>query len=657
MAIVKMKKLRVIAMADRRDELLKGLLHLGCVEISEPDGKLADPAWAALLKRGTSRLAETRNEIADVNTALDAIKRYAQIKDGMFIQRHPISEQEFLSAKTVEQARETSARIGGLLQELSRLQSEEGRLLSRRAGLQPWASLDMPLEQEGTAHTAFRLGVCPASTDTGAVRSELAAADAAAEIYEINADKQQKYYLVICHRRAEDAVQEVLRLHSFSVTTFQNVTGTAAENIQKLDQQLAENRKGQETATAAIVQSAEARDALRLYADRLNAEAAKDANAERLLTDGTILFFEGWAPAENIKEVEKLLERSGCAWEAADPTEEEYPAVPVKLKNNLFSRCMNVVTEMYSLPAYNGIDPNPLMAPFFILFFGIMMADMAYGILMIAGALFVLKKSKPREGTRNFMELVFWCGISTLVVGALTGGFLGDFIPQLAKLINPGSTLELPALFTPLDDTVAILLGSLVLGVIQVFTGMAVSVVKKFRRGEYIDALFDEFTWWIIIAGVALAIFGIGTVAGVPVVLAIGLLMLVFGGTREAKGFGKVTKLIGLVYNGVTGYFSDILSYMRLMALMLSGSVIAQVFNTLASVVGGMIPAVGIVFFILISLVGNALNLALNLLGCYVHDLRLQCLEFFNRFYEEGGKPYKPLAIQTKYVDVIKEEN
>ena len=203
----------------------------------------------------------------------------------------------------------------------------------------------------------------------------------------------------------------------------------------------------------------------------------------------------------------------------------------------------------------------------------------------------------------------------------------------------------------------AILLGSLVLGVIQVFTGMAVSVVKKFRRGEYIDALFDEFTWWIIIAGVALAIFGIGTVAGVPVVLAIGLLMLVFGGTREAKGFGKVTKLIGLVYNGVTGYFSDILSYMRLMALMLSGSVIAQVFNTLASVVGGMIPAVGIVFFILISLVGNALNLALNLLGCYVHDLRLQCLEFFNRFYEEGGKPYKPLAIQTKYVDVIKEEN
>lgn len=646
-----MKKLRVIAMAAHRDELLKGLQHLGCVEISEPDGKLADPAWAALLKRGTSHLTETRSEIADVNTALDAIKRYAQTKDGMFIQRHPISEREFLGAKTVEQAREASARIGGLLQDLSRLQGEENRLLSRRAALQPWVPLDMPLEQEGTAHTAFRLGVCPGSTDTGAIRTELAAADAAAELYEVSADKQQKYYLVVYHRGAEEKVQEVLRLHSFSVTGFQNVTGTAAENVQKLDQQLAENRKGQETATAAIVQSAESRDALRLYADRLNAEAAKDTNAERLLTDGTILFFEGWAPAENCKDVQDFLERSGCAWEITDPTEEEYPDVPVKLKNNLFSRCMNVVTEMYSLPAYNGIDPNPLMAPFFILFFGIMMADMAYGILMIAGALFVLKKSKPKDGGRNFPELILWCGISTFIVGALTGGFFGDFIPQILKVIDPNSTFEMPALFTPLDDTVAIMMGSLVLGVIQVFTGMTVSVVKKFRRGEFIDALFDEFTWWIIIAGVVLAIFGIGTVGKVPVVLAAGILMLVFGGTREAKGFGKVFKLVGLVYNGVTGYFSDVLSYVRLMALMLSGSVIAQVFNTLAATFGNVI------LFIIISMIGNALNLVLNLLGCYVHDLRLQCLEFFNRFYEEGGKPYKPLAIQTKYVDVIKEEN
>ena len=145
MAIVKMKKLRVMAMADRREELLKGLLRLGCVEVSEPDDKLADPAWSALLKRGTSDLAETRTELADVNTALAAIKRYAQVKDGMFTQRQTVSEQEFLSPESAEKAREVSHSVSGLLQELSRLQGEETRLLSRQAALRPWMSLDLPL--------------------------------------------------------------------------------------------------------------------------------------------------------------------------------------------------------------------------------------------------------------------------------------------------------------------------------------------------------------------------------------------------------------------------------------------------------------------------------------------------------------------------------
>lgn len=188
------------------------------------------------------------------------------------------------------------------------------------------------------------------------------------------------------------------------------------------------------------------------------------------------------------------------------------------------------------------------------------------------------------------------------------------------------------------------------LGVIQIFTGMIINVVYKIRHGDFIDALFDEITWWVIIAGGVLAGLGIGSIAGVPVVLIIGVLMLAVGGTREAKGFGKVTSLIGKVYNGVSGYFSDTLSYARLMALMLAGSVVAQVFNTLGAVTGNVLG------FVIISMIGNALNLALNLLGCYVHDLRLQCLEFFNRFYKEGHRSFRPLSIQTKYVDIIEEE-
>ena len=294
---------------------------------------------------------------------------------------------------------------------------------------------------------------------------------------------------------------------------------------------------------------------------------------------------------------------------------------------------------------FNVIIPS--LFPFFVLFFGMMMADAGYGILMMAAALFVLK-SKPKEGTRNFMEGVFWCGVSTLGWGAATGGFFGDFIPQIAKIINPASTFQMPALFTPLDDTVAIMIGSVILGCVQIVTGMTVSIINKIKAGDFLDALFDEITWWIILGGTGLAVLGIGNVSGIPVVLVVGILMLVFGGTRKAKGFGKLTSLVGLVYNGVTGFFSDALSYVRLMALMLSGSVIASVFNTLGATFNNVI------LFVIISMIGNALNLALNLLGCYVHDLRLQCLEYFGRFYEDGGKPFRPLELKAKYYHIVK---
>ena len=642
MAIVKMKKLRVMAMADHRDELLKGLLHLGCVEISEPDGKLADPAWAALLKRGASRLTETRGEITDVNTALAAIKRYAQTKDGLFIQRNPISEAEFLSAGTVEQARAVSKEVGEKLQELTRLQSEEARLLSRKAGLQPWTSLDMPLEQPGTAHTVFHLGVCPGATDTGAVKTALAAADAAAELYEVSADKQQKYYLVICHRADEEKVLELLRPFNFSVTNFQSVVGTAAENIRALDQQMEENRRAQEAATAAIVQSAEARDALRVYADRLNAEAAKNISAERMLTDGTILFFEGWVPAERVKEVEDFLERGGCAWETMDPTEDETADVPVQLKNNWFTKPLSMVTEMYSLPAYNNVDPNPLMAPFFILFYGIMMADMGYGLLMILAGLIVTRKYRPKGTMGHMFGLLTLCGVSTFIMGAITGGFFGDFLTQVVK-ITTGRDFALPALFTPLDDTLMILIGAMCLGFVHIVTGMAISAVIKVRRGQIMDAVWEEGTWWVVFLGIGLMAAGVTNI-----VLYIGIVMVVAGPVITGKGFGKIMGIFGSLYNHITGYFGDILSYARLMALMLAGSVIAQVFNTLGAIPGN------ILIFLVISLAGNALNFALNLLGCYVHDLRLQCLEYFGKFYEDGGKPFRPLAMETKYVDITK---
>ena len=647
MAIVKMKKLRVVAMADRRDELLKGLLRLGCVEISEPDDKLADPAWSSLLKRGTSDLAKIRTELADANTALEAIKRYAQTKDGMFTPRPEVSEEEFLDPGSSKRAKELCTQIGGMLQDISRLQGEENRLLSREAALRPWMPLDMPLELEGTEHVLFRLGTCPGATDTGALRTALAASDAAAEVYEVNADKQQKYYLLICHRADEETALEILRPYNFSATAFQGVAGTAAENVDMLEKQLAENRAAQEASVASISQKAGDREALRMYVDRLNAEISKDTGAERLLTDGTIIFFEGWAPAENLGELETFLKSMDCAWEAADPRSEETPSVPVKLKNNWFTRPLNMVTEMYSLPSYSGVDPNPLKAPFFIFFYGFMMADMGYGLLMMLASWFIMKKAKPNGPTmRHMIPLLGLCGFSTFIMGALTGGFFGDLLPQLAMMLNPNTTFTaMPALFSPLNDALAVLIGSLAIGLAQIFTGMAISMYRQIKRGEVMAALCNEGAWYLVFI-----IFAVGVLAGqIKAALIVILVLLVLTQGYGKKGvLGKLMGIFGSLYNNITGYFSDILSYSRLMALMLAGAVIAQVFNTLGGITGNVFA------FFIISMVGNALNFALNLLGCYVHDMRLQCLEYFGRFYEDGGKPFRPISIEPRFVDIVK---
>ena len=639
MAIVKMKKLRVIAMRQDREALLSALMDLGCVELSSPE----PAAFADLMERGTSHASRQRTLLTDANTALEAVKRLGEVKDGPFIKRRKVTKEEFFGGEELKQGEEACARVNEALQTMGKLKGEADRIQSAMAALRPWAGLDLPLEQTGTAKSRVRLGVFSANTDTGTARNALAAEELAAELLEVNADRQQRYLCLIVHKEEEGAALEVLRPFAFSAVTFPDHTGTAAENLDRLERQLTENRAQQEQAEAVIRESAPNRSAMRLYADHLNAALAREQGAEQLLEGENILYFSGWAPAERMEEVTSLLDGLGCAWKAEDPAPEEYPEVPIQLQNNPLTEPMNMVTEMYSLPAYDGVDPNPLMAPFFVLFFGLMLADMGYGLLMILVSAFIKKKYDPKGTMGQMFGIGILCGVSTFFWGALTGGFFGDFIPQLLLLINPGSTFALPALFTPLNDALMVLIGSLALGLVQIFTGMAVSIWLKVKRGQVMSALCGEVAWYAVFLCIAL-----GAVTGkwsAFLILALVILLLTQGYGKKGIA-GKLMGIGGSLYNGLTGYFSDILSYSRLMALMLAGAVIAQVFNTLGAITGNVF------IFLVISFLGNALNFGLNLLGCYVHALRLQCLEYFGRFYEDGGKPFRPLAAQTKYVDI-----
>ena len=656
MAIVKMKRLSLVGMAPDREELLRRLQSLGCVEVEEPDGEADEEALSLLTRTDDGALAAAKAEAAALSAALRILDRYDKEKGGLLKTRPQISEGELFDEEAALEARQAAQTIDEQERRLAAIAAEEGRLRTQKEALSPWLELDVPLESSSTKDVAVVSGTLPVRTDWDALGAELGALTDLYELERAGRDRDAQYLLAVCHRSVEEPFFALLKERGLVRATLRGWTGTAKENTAVIEKKLLELSGQAEDARNVILSQREHRFAMERYQDRLSQDVQRQEVKGRLLSSQAAFFLRGWVPESEVHSLEQALSGYVCAWETADPAPEDYPEVPVKLKNNLFTRSMNVITEMYSLPAYDGVDPNPLMAPFFILFFGMMLADMGYGILMVAASLFVLLRVRPKNSA--FMEMILWCGISTFIWGALSGGFFGDFIPQLLSIVDPGSTFEMPALFTPLDDIVVIMIGSLVLGFLQILTGMTVSVVKKTQEGEFLDALFGEISWWIVLLGLGLMVSGM-MVAGAPAVLTtvgqglliVGFLMLALGGTRKARGFGKVTSFVGILYNGVTGFFSDTLSYIRLMALMVSGSVIAQVFNTLGATFGN------VVLFLIISLLGNALNLALSLLGGYVHDLRLQCLEFFGRFYKEGGKPYKPLSIQTKYVDIIKEEN
>ena len=647
MSIVKMKRLRLIALARDRDELLSSLLHAGCVEVSEPPADLADP----LLRRDKARVAEAKSELAELKQALSVLRRQAPQKEGLLTPRQVVRERDLLDHGAMAAALEKARTVNDHAKAAGQCSARETRLNAELQSLRPWEACDLPLNEAGTRCVAVLLGTVPSAVDFDAMAGAVSEAAEASQVTLLSADGQQQCLEVLVHRSQEGAALEALRSYGFSLPQFKDASGTARDNVRRLEEEMEAVRAQRQAELDAIRAMGPETGALKLCVDQVQQVLATEETKERILAGGSILCLDGWVDEPNVSKLEQALAAFDCAWELTDPAPEEYPKVPVKLQNGPLTRCMNMVTEMYALPVYGTVDPNPLMAPFFILFYGIMMADMGYGLLMVLGALFMIKKMRARGGMRNFAELLFYCGISTFVIGALTGGFFGDFLPQLASIINPDTTFTaLPALFTPLEDTMAILVGSLVLGFIQIITGQVVSFVKKARDGHLWDGVWDEGPWWMIYLGVGLAVLGVGNVAGYPVVLVVGILMLAYGSTRNSKGIGKVGAFVGAVYNGATGIFGDVLSYARLMALMLSGSIIASVFNTLGAITGNVIT------FVVIAMVGNALNFALNLLGCYVHDLRLQCLEFFKTFYQDGGKPFRPLAINTKYVD-IKEEN
>jgi V/A-type H+-transporting ATPase subunit I len=509
-------------------------------------------------------------------------------------------------------------------------------------------SLDIPLETGSTEHTHISFGVCPAAVELAQLKAELGAAAPTAELFLASSDKEQHYLLLVCHKSEEEAAMQALKPHSFNTVHFKEFTGTAGENIRQIDQELAAIVREREADEAAIVAHKDCREALQVAQDRYNQELSKQQVRERMLTNGTVFFLEGWVTAPEQKALEKELSTFACAYEFGDP--EEGDAVPTKLNNPKWMECISMVTEMYSLPAYDGIDPNPLIFFWYIFFFGFMFADVAYGIIIFAVCQVIITLYKPKG---YVFYLGRYLGISTAICGFFVGGFFGNALEVIYETFlcteMPGwmQTFCSGIIVNPIEDPMTVLIIAIAIGCVQLVMGQCIHIYMGFRDGTGVDALLDVVPWWIVFAGIACIVL-----VGTPWVLVAGFLVLLLTQGRHAPTLiGKIMGGLKSWYD-ITSWLSDVLSYARLMALMLATSVIAMVFNTLGALVGRSV--LGVIVFVVVFLVGHVFNIGVNIIGTYVHAARLQYLEYFGKFYKEGGIPFRPLQYNTKYVDVVK---
>ena len=654
MSIVKMKRLRLLGLGSDREQLFRLLQKQGCVEINEPSLDPDDPDWAPLVKFDGRKLASVREQSALLNNALIILKKYAPEKGGLFRTRPLLSEGELFDEDAYAAGLETARTILDIERSISSMTAEQGKLQASKAALSPWIPLDVPLDFAGSKAVSPVFGTVPAKADYAAMEAAIATASEMSELFHSSVDQDLHYFLLVCHTSEEAACVEAMRPFGFARAAARGWTGTAAENDRALDTQLAELDQKLADAKEQIISLAPARENLYRCVDRTAQDIAREEAAGHLVGTDNTFYLQGWIPASAEQALAGILDGFTCAWETQDPAPEEYEEVPVQLKSNKLTAPYNVITEMYSLPAYNGLDPNPFVMPFFALFFGIMFADMAYGLIMFLVGILGLKLMKPKGTMKNMMGLLIQCGISTLIIGFLTGGFFGDavsvvgnifgkdwsLVPYLGTIrIGDSIAIDLPLNLLEGNNPLYVLVLAMILGVIHLACGVAVATYLNIRDKNWLAAVAD-LSWWCIFAGIAVMVL-----AKNNILLYVGIAIMVISAFLQGKGFGRITGIFGAVYNGLTGYLGDILSYSRLMALMLAGSVIASVFNQLGALGG-------ILLFIPVAIIGHLLNFALNLIGCFVHTMRLQFLEFFGKWYREGGRPFKPLNYNTKYIDI-----
>ncbi len=607
----------------------------------------------SLQKCGEMMLSESENSVRSASSSADTLRRIDTLRDnlkpykqkkGLFAPPAEIEASSFdtISESTLDSANESEK----IVNSINAASSDISKLNDAGKQLLPWKNLKYsPSDLEDDKYVSYTPGCVP----TSSLEAFTSFAEENGFACEVIGEEGAKTYLIVASLKDESL--SPLAAKGFEKLILPDISASPSERLEEVRKEVQSKEEEVVRLKAKLSEKLASDNSDDILYEQYKAVTERET-APVIATDAAVII-EGWVPSDKVDKIEPAVKKATDVYdiEMRDPIEGE--SVPTVLKNNKIVSQFEGITNMFSVPIYGGVDPNPVMAPWYWIIFGLMMGDAGYGLMMLLLGLGFKYLIKPKGGTLALCNVILYSSITSIIAGVVFGSYFGSsiFPPLWFSTISFDGTGDS-------NGPIKMLIFTLVVGVLHIFTGILTKAYYNIKDGNVKDAIYDQFSWFFILLGIC--VFVVGKVLDVPSfveyvgigMIGIGVIVVLFTAGREKPNIiGKATGgLLGLY--DITGYMSDILSYSRILALGLSTGVVGWVMNLLASMVAGSIPVLGWVFAILIYIVGHVFNLVLGLLSAYVHDSRLQYIEFYGKFYEGNGRLFKPFAVSTSTINI-----